>query len=249
MIGFQIEQWRAWAPGMSSQQSWQDWARAPQQIIESAEQPECLTLPPMQRRRLSRLARMTMEVASPLCAEGEQLPFVFGSRHGETTRTLALLHDVAGEQPLSPTHFGLSVHNAIAGQWSLLRGQRGETVAIAGEGDTFEHVILEAAALLGAGAPSVLAVVAEEVPPAAYNGWINDVPFSYAVALRLGRLDTGDTSAAATRWTLALDRHDGASVKACGSPQALNFLRVLLSSQNSLEHVWKKRRWQWQRQS
>ncbi|MEO9080021.1 MAG: beta-ketoacyl synthase chain length factor [Rhodanobacter sp.] len=246
MIAFQIEQWRAWAPGLSSQQDWLNWAHAPNTVIESAQQPDCLSLPPMQRRRLSRLARMTMEVASPLCGEDEQLPFVFGSRHGETTRTLNLLHDVAAEQPLSPTHFGLSVHNAIAGQWSLLRGQRGESVAIAGEADTFEHTMLEAATMLAEGAPSVLAVIAEEVPPAAYHGWINDVPFSYAVALRLGRVDVGAAPSPETSWKLSLGRHKG-NVASCAWPHALDFLRALHTGETSLEHRWNTRQWQWQR--
>jgi hypothetical protein len=248
MIGFRVDQWRAWAPGVASEQDWHDWAQAPRMIAETAAQPECLSLPPMQRRRLSRLARMTMEVASPLCREDEQLPFVFGSRHGETTRTLTLLHDVAGEQPLSPTHFGLSVHNAIAGQWSLLRGQRGESVAIAGEADTFEHVMLEAALLLDAGASAVLAVIAEEVPPAAYDGWITDVPFSYAMALRLGRRDHAEAASSHSRWSLELGRHEGASATPSEWPHALDFLRALQTAQTSLKHVWKARRWQWQRQ-
>lgn len=246
MIAFRVEQWRAWAPGLSSRHDWYDWAQAPTTVAESAQQPECLSLPPMQRRRLSRLARMTMEVASPLCGEDEQLPFVFGSRHGETTRTLNLLHDVAAGQPLSPTHFGLSVHNAIAGQWSLLRGQRGESVAIAGEADTFEHTILEAAAMLADGAPSVLAVIAEEVPPAAYDGWINDVPFSYAVALRLGRVDTSDALSTESYWKLSLGRHKGEAMT-CTWPHALDFLRALHTAQTSLQHSWKTRQWQWQR--
>jgi hypothetical protein len=184
-----------------------------------------------------------MEVASPLCGEDEQLPFVFASRHGETTRTLNLLGDVAGEQPLSPTHFGLSVHNAIAGQWSLLRGQRGESVAIAGEADTFEHAMLEASTLLAAGASSVLAVIAEEIPPDAYNGWITDVPFSYAVALRLGRADAATPG---TAWQLDLDRQDG-DTPPCPWPHALDFLRALQTSTPTLQHAWKRRRWQWQR--
>ena len=229
MIAFRVEQWRAWAPGLSTQQNWHDWAQAPTTVTESAQQPECLSLPPMQRRRLSRLSRMTMEVASPLCGEDEQLPFVFGSRHGETTRTLNLLHDVAGGQPLSPTHFGLSVHNAIAG-----------------EADTFEHTMLEAATMLAAGAPSVLAVIAEEMPPAAYDGWINDVPFSYAVALRLGRIDVLDASSTETCWKLALGRHEGEATT-CVWPHALDFLRALNTAETSLAHTWKTRQWQWQR--
>ncbi|MDQ6646066.1 MAG: beta-ketoacyl synthase chain length factor [Pseudomonadota bacterium] len=246
MIAFRLEQWRAWAPGLSSQQDWHDWAQAPTVVAETAQQPECLSLPPMQRRRLSRLARMTMEVASPLCGDDEQLPFVFGSRHGETSRTLNLLQDVAAEQPLSPTHFGLSVHNAIAGQWSLLRGQRGESVAIAGEADTFEHTMLEAAAMLADGAPTVLAVIAEEVPPAVYDGWVDDVPFSYAVALRLGRVDAIDAAPSDSCWTLELGRHQGETA-GCAWPHALDFLRALQTAETSLAHPWKTRQWQWQR--
>ncbi|MGN6328903.1 MAG: beta-ketoacyl synthase chain length factor [Rhodanobacter sp.] len=242
MIALRIEQWRAWAPGVASAEEWLAWAQSPRVLADRQEQPECLSLPPMQRRRLSRLARMTMEVASPLCGDNEQLPFVFASRHGETTRTFNLLGDVAGEQPLSPTQFGLSVHNAIAGQWSLLRGQRGESVAIAGEADTFEHAMLEASTLLAAGAASVLAVIAEEVPPDAYAGWITDVPFSYAVALRLGRTD----ASAGDGWQLDLQPDDG-DTPPCPWPHALDFLRALQTGAPSLQHAWKTRRWQWQR--
>jgi hypothetical protein len=245
MMAFRVEQWRAWAPGLDNPQAWQAWAHAPVVVPDRQEQPACASLPAMQRRRLSRLARMTMEVASPLCGEDEQLPFVFASRHGETTRTFALLGDVTDEQPLSPTQFGLSVHNAIAGQWSVLRGQRGESVAIAGEADTFEHGVLEAAALLAAGAPTALLVIAEETPPAAYDPWIADVPFSYAVALRLGRVDpSGNPPADA--WQLRLERKEGEQPP-CPWPHALDFLRALQAGESSMEHTWKTRRWNWQR--
>ena len=244
MTALRIEQWRAWAPGLDSPQAWQAWAQAPAIVPDRQEQPECASLPAMQRRRLSRLARMTMEVASPLCADDEQLPFVFASRHGETTRTFSLLGEVADEQPLSPTQFVLSVHNSIAGQWSILRGQRGESVAIAGEADTFEHAMLEAAAMLAAGASSVLAVIAEEMPPPAYTPWIDDVPFSYALALRVGNVDAfADES---SDWQLRLNRHDGGDAR-CPWPHALDFLRALHTRARSLEHVWKTRRWNWQR--
>jgi len=246
MTNVRIEQWRAWAPGLETVQAWQAWAQAPHRVPDNLEQPSCTFLPAMQRRRLSRLARITMEVAWPLCSEDEQLPFVFASRHGETPCTFALLTDVAQEQPLSPTKFGLSVHNAIAGQWSILRGQRGESVAIAGEADTFEHAMLEGAMLLAEGASSVLVVIAEEQPPPAYANWISDVPFSYAVALRLGNIDSTTDSPADTCWKLELGRQTGDSAPGTW-PHALNFLRALLMHEPALEHVWKTRRWNWQR--
>jgi hypothetical protein len=247
MIELHIEAWRAWAPGLDTPEAWQAWAQGPHVVPDDAQaQPACAFLPPMQRRRLGRLARMTLEAAWPLCDDGEQLPFVFASRHGETTRTLALLGDIADEQPLSPTQFGLSVHNAIAGQWSILRGQRGESAAIAGEADSFEHAILEGALQLAAGAPAALVVVAEERPPPAYAGWIADVPFSYAVALRLGGTGSSGDGPACDRWRLQQGRHDGTGTP-CAWPHALDFLRALLVHEPSLEHVWKARRWNWQR--
>lgn len=244
-MAFRINDWRAWAPGLDTPQAWQAWAQSPTVVPDQQEQPECLSLPAMQRRRLSRLARMTIEVASPLLAENEQLPFVFASHHGETTRTFDLLGDVVAEQPLSPTQFALSVHNAIAGQWSILRGQRGESVAIAGEADTFEHAMLEAAGLMAAGAPSVLAVIAEELPPAPYRDWISDVPFSYAVALRLDRVDTSHEASSGACWQLDLGRREGAA-EPCAWPHALDFLRAVQTGQTSLQHAWKSRQWTWQ---
>lgn len=245
MIELCIEQWRAWAPGLDSEDAWRAWAAAPWSPPDQGEQPGCGFLPAMQRRRLSRLARMTLDVAWPLCGEHEQLPLVFASRHGETPRTYALLKEVVAGQPLSPTSFGLSVHNAIAGQWSILRGQRGESVAIAGEADTFEHAIVEAAALLGDGASSVIVVLAEERPPAAYDGWISDIPFSYAVALKLGGASTDRHAPAGSRWRLRLQRNDGDTPDNAW-PHALNFLRALLLPGAPLEHAWKTRRWTWQ---
>jgi hypothetical protein len=139
---------------------------------------------------------------------------------------------------LSPTRFGLSVHNAIAGQWSILRGQRGESVAIAGEADTFEHAIVEAATLLGEGAAAVIVVVAEELPPTAYDGWIDDVPFSYTLALRVSLAGGGP------RWRLSLDGHAGPAPTA-DEPHALRFIRALHHGA-ALDHPWKTRRWTWQ---
>lgn len=238
MIELSVDAWRAWAPGLEDAAAWAAWSAAPHAIVDRGEQPACDFVPPMQRRRLSRLARIVMHAAWPLCADDEQLPFVFASRHGETTRTFAMLDEIGRDAPLSPTQFGLSVHNAIAGQWSILRGQRGESVAIAGEADTFEHAIVEAAALLGEGAPAVLAVVAEELPAPAYEGWIDDVPFSYTLALRLSLRGGGP------RWRLSLAANDGATPVA-GLPHALRFVRALHHGA-PLDHPWKTRRWTWQ---
>lgn len=239
MIDLHIAQWNAWAPGLETADAWRAWAQTPWLLTDEGQQPGCEFLAPMQRRRLSRMARMALQVAWPLCGDDEQLPLVFASRHGETPRTFALLGEVADGQPLSPTQFGLSVHNAIAGQWSLLRGQRAEATAIAGEGDTFEHAVLEAALLLDQGAPAVILIMAEERPPAAYDPWIADVPFSYALALRLSAGEAPD------HWRLSLGEAPGAGDPPTW-PHALNVLRSLLGHGTPVQHTWKTRQWNWQ---
>lgn len=237
LIHFNITQWRAWAPGLADDSAWADWAAAPYLPSAAEAQPDVSFLPAMQRRRLSPLARMVFSVAWPLAGARAPLPLLFVSRHGETPRTYAILADLARGEPLSPTQFSLSVHNAIIGLWSILRGDTSEMSALAGEGDGLEHAALEAAALLAEGAPAVLLVVAEESPAPAYGPWIDDVPFSHALALLL---EPGDA------WRLSLKAAAGAEPR-LQWPPTLELLRCLHGQGAGFRHSWKNRAWTWQR--
>ena len=97
VIQFDIDQWQAWAPGLASADDWAIWARHPRSLDNSEAQPDVAFLPAMQRRRLSRLARMAFAVATPLAAGLPPMPLVFASRHGDTSRTFAILNDLARE--------------------------------------------------------------------------------------------------------------------------------------------------------
>ena len=151
MINFNIAAWRAWAPGLDSVADWQAWSQQPSVLAASNAAPDVSFLPAMQRRRLSRLARMAFSVGWPLAQGHEALPLVFASRHGETPRTFDILSDLAASQPLSPTQFSLSVHNAVIGLWSIMRGETSEMTAIAAAGDGLEHGLIEACALAAGG--------------------------------------------------------------------------------------------------
>lgn len=238
VINFNIAQWRAWAPGLESVDDWQAWSRQPVALPSCDAAPDVSFLPAMQRRRLSRLARMAFSVGWPLAEGLEHLPLVFVSRHGETPRTFDILSDLAAEEPLSPTQFSLSVHNAVIGLWSIMRGETSEMTALAAAGDGLEHGVLEAASLLNEGAPAVLLVITEEYPPKAYAPWIDDVPFPYALGLLL---TPGD------EWQLTLSasesKHDAKSPDEW--PHALNLLRALSTGQSALRHPWKNRLWNW----
>ncbi|MGE8408371.1 MAG: beta-ketoacyl synthase chain length factor [Pseudomonas sp.] len=238
MINFNISQWRAWVPGIQTAGDWKQWTQGAN-IADGAEQaPDVSFLPAMQRRRLSRLARMAFAVGWPLADGLQQLPLVFVSRHGETPRTFDILGDLANGEPLSPTQFSLSVHNAVIGLWSILRGEQSEMSAIAAAADGFEQGVLEAAGLLHDGAPAVLLIIAEESPPEAYRPWIDDVPFAYAVGLLLTPGDDWSLS-------LALPQSD----TSVSEPHALSWLRNLLNDQTVFHHSLKGRTWNWQRKA
>ncbi len=171
------------------------------------------------------------------------MPLVFASRHGETTRNFGLLQSLAANEPLSPTAFGLSVHNAIAGQWSIIRRETTESVALSVEDDGLEHAFLEAGLLLAGGHTDVLVVLAEERPPAPYSPWIDDVPFSYAAAFRLR---------AGADWRLeTAPGADAPRPAAAGAPQpwpnTLNLLRHLALQTPTWRHANRARHWLWTR--
>ena len=77
MITFNIAQWRAWAPGLDSVDDWHAWCHAPTLLPASDAAPDVSFLPAMQRRRLSRLARMAFSVGWPLAEGLQDLPLVF----------------------------------------------------------------------------------------------------------------------------------------------------------------------------
>ncbi|OZI29901.1 hypothetical protein CAL29_17540 [Bordetella genomosp. 10] len=262
MLKFSIPQWHAWAPGIEGEEAWRQWAQAP--CIPPAETPapapQLGFLPAMQRRRLSALARMAVGSAWPLSREGEALPMVYASHHGETTRGYELLQNLARDEALSPTSFSLSVHNACAGMWSILRHDTTESVALSVQGDGLESAIVEASLLLAAGHPAVLVVLAEERPPAPYAPWIDDIPFPYALALRVtGGQDYELTlSAPGADGEPARDEpndgpNDGPNNGPRGGPgeapialpHPLNLLRHLALGSRAWTHTHQRRQWRW----
>ena len=150
-IQFTIAEWAAWAPGLETADAWRVWARQPFPPHGQGT-PALGEVPAMQRRRIDRLGRMAIQTAY-WCqrAEAEGIPFVFASRHGDVACSVELLESLSRRETLSPTSFGLSVHNAIAALYSIVRGERGNYLALAAGHATPEAALVEAAGLLGDG--------------------------------------------------------------------------------------------------
>jgi hypothetical protein len=116
---------------------------------------------------------------------------VFSSAHGESVRTYDILETIAGDEDVSPTAFSLSVHNSIAGQYSIFRRNRQQSVTIAPGADGVMPAFLEAAGLLAEGAEEVLLIFYDEQLPKFYTPYVEDPAFPAALALRLGRSGAG----------------------------------------------------------
>ena len=236
---FDIKGWQAWAPGVSTPEGWRTWCAQPYVLAASAETADVSFLPALQRRRLSPLARMAFHVGWPLAELMPAQPVVFCSRHGETPRNLQLLTNLAQQEDLSPTHFSLSVHNAVAGLWSIFRNDTSEMTSIAGVEDGLEHALVEAQLLLAAGSPSVLLIIAEDQQPSAYLPWIDDVPFAYALALQV---------VPGQQWQLELSsQRTDSAIESKSWPHALQLLPSLMGTQQHLALRVANRQWNWQR--
>lgn len=89
-------------------------------------------IPAMQRRRLSRLAKLALNSAMQTLATQHADYIVWVSQYGDEAKTLNILEDVLREQTPSPTQFSTSVHNAISGLYSILCQDATPATSLAG---------------------------------------------------------------------------------------------------------------------
>ena len=180
---FSIARHAYWAPGLTTLAAWTQWAQAPVAApIILGEEPGVKAMPPMLRRRAGFFGKMALEVAYE-CLDGRtDVPVVFCSRHGEVARAVELLSDLARGEPLSPTAFSMSVHNAHVGLLTIARKDRANHIALAAGAATIEHAVIEACGLLADGAASVLLVACDAPLPELFLPFRDGVEQAHAWA-------------------------------------------------------------------
>lgn len=154
----------------------------------------------MSRRRLSALGKMAVSVADralhALDLAPQEVPIVWASRYGDAQRSLELLRQQAQGEPLSPTAFGLSVHNGIAAQHSIQRTVHANGLCVAAGQHTAEAGLVEALGLLAEGHEHVLLVCYDTPLPGEYAVFHDEAAAPYAWAWLLKKAQTGVTSIA-----------------------------------------------------
>ena len=209
---FVIDAWAACAPGVDTPGRWLEWAAAPW-LPEGEPQVALAGVAPMLRRRFAPLGRLAAQAAIDLAGDAAAAPAaidggagaaasaqvdpadnptVYASRYGETGRCLELLADQARGNPLSPTAFGLSVHNAIGAMIALARGDRRNSSAIAAGRHTAAAGVVEALGLLDDGAQCASLIVYDSPLPEGYAGFEDEPSAHFAWAWRLRRPRAGE---------------------------------------------------------
>ncbi len=245
--GVVIDSWAAWAPGLETNDDWLGWSQGLLQPAHAGK-PDVSFFPAMYRRRLSSLGKMAVNVAHRCCQPDLVPPrnrIVFASRYGEKRRTDQILDSLTRGEAISPTSFSLSVHNAVAGLYSIVTEDPAPTVSIAAGEDTFAAAWIEAAGLLSAPSAqcdSVLLVYYDEPLIEPYCQFGQDVEFPFALALHLREADETDQESirlqSGKRTVPTTDARESL---------ALKFFRFLLSNDLKSVETDYGYRWQWTR--
>ncbi|STZ75700.1 beta-ketoacyl synthase chain length factor [Bergeriella denitrificans] len=239
-FSFDIAEWHASSDRLADDAQWQAWAKAPQSFDLTAEhKPALAFLPAMQRRRLSRSARLVCDAAWALADRHPAAPLVYASHDGELNRSFELWLELMKSGTVSPTSFGLSVHNALAGQWAVLRGDMRENTALAVGADGLEAALAETCALLEEGAESVLLVIADDPLSDGYAVKAERAPFAYALAMVVTK---------GSRYTLALTDRPSENLPEAPYWGALDWIRFMLADGSEAIRNYGTRTWIWSKQ-
>ncbi|WP_205074045.1 beta-ketoacyl synthase chain length factor [Parvibium lacunae] len=198
-LGFNILDWQLWAPELDTLSSMvttgtqAPLASAGQSAMiaqrVSAVTPAVQFIDPMVRRRLSTYGRASLACLNDLqsrCQAALSMPMVFASRHGDLTRTVEMLEAIARQEPLSPTNFGLTVHNAVAGLAAIIKANQQPSVALSAGRDTFWFGLIEAATRSQLADTPHLYLYVDFPVPEIYQGYQDEQETPLALCLLLG---------------------------------------------------------------
>ncbi|MGJ0486098.1 MAG: beta-ketoacyl synthase chain length factor [Methylomicrobium sp.] len=237
---FVLNAWGTWVSGLNGKQDWHGLRRdLPPFGQVSAKIPDFI--PKLQQRRLSPLARAVFNAIDQCLTPGETLPTVFSSAHGEVGKALKMLKMIQAREELSPTAFSLSVHNAIAGLYSIAYRNQQEITVVAPGREGIAPAFIEALGLLAESAEQVLVVlydepIAEFYPVAPFK---LNAEFTCALALRLSLSGEGIP--------LRLSRVSEWKEKGEQPLQLPLFIDFLLGDQDEASMAFQGSSWRWEK--
>jgi hypothetical protein len=187
------------------------------------------------RRRLGFLAKMFLKVANDCTHDILGARLVYASRHGDLTRTTSMLIDLADEQMLSPTAFSMSVPNAAAGIYSILKHDTSPSSVVSAAESSFGFGLLEASLQLAANPDApVLFIYADEPAPAIYGVVSGDLAVPHAIGILLTNGATSEIDC----------KMECSAIAASAISQSHSFLQCLGGGSPAVWHG-EGRAWNW----
>ncbi len=182
-ISFAISEWSGWQATFSGE------SVDALSDMTISEVPDVAMIPPMLRRRLNLLGRACASEMMKHLLDDDNMPIVYCSQHGDIERTLNVLSELVDDQPVSPMHFSLAVHNAICGVLSIQAGLTANISTIAAGQQGLVPVLLEAAGILIGGADKVLCVICDVLLPEIYRDEQSMPKIPYAISFVMTQSD------------------------------------------------------------
>ncbi|MCL2808797.1 MAG: beta-ketoacyl synthase chain length factor [Treponema sp.] len=181
-----ISRFSAWAPGLENKNDWKEWVLGKREITPGPDSPDISFTPPMFRRRLSQISKMTIQVVHDLLPVAENTKMLFLSFRGELSKQYKMNKTLIQDNDIMPATFSLSVFNAPVALASMAFSLKGGYSAIFPGGDSFAAglSIAEAAFLCGE-SEELIFIYADEEIPNEYKDIIagNHIPLAFGFML------------------------------------------------------------------
>ncbi|HEY6527482.1 MAG TPA: beta-ketoacyl synthase chain length factor [Cellvibrionaceae bacterium] len=168
-------------------------------------------LPPNERRRATKLTRLAFALGELFLKRNQHSPpeywqSVFASSGGDYQIIDAMCRDLACDTAISPTQFHNSVHNAVAGYWSIATGGQLASTSIS----AFEHTLaagLFEAAVWASCSDAPVFLCAYDAPPPQLLAALSSITTEFSTGLLLsgtpGKQDVAKLSIALAENTCA----------------------------------------------
>lgn len=230
-LSFCINHWYAWSPDADTEDKWL--TKLDGKVnAQTAKEPTLEQIPALKRRRLSYFSKMAIQAAMCLHEKGD-IETVFASRHGDIYKTSELLEQLAAEEGVSPTQFGLSVHNAVAGQYHILSKNHAASNTISATSDSFIMGLLDAVSRLNSSNnESLLFIFVEQGLPDIYQKFKDKNEEPLSIGLKLSKKE-------GIRCRLNLQ--EGSSCRTVYPP--IMMIEALLKKYQKIEGVRKRGKW------
>lgn len=225
---------QAIVPGIDTDVAWQDWAQSPSLPEPLKWTPSVKRVPMMTARRMSEGMRWANEVALALSETSRPDALIFSSRHGELARGEKVMRQILATEPVSPTDFMVSVHNAAVGMFGIDGKLPVPASSVAAGADSLCAGLTEAYLALCSGAQRVLLVDFESTPPerlgAAFDAAMPRA--SYAVGLMLAPAEASALPSGSATLDLTITYRETPSEPGDCLPLALRLYQHVLTRQD-----------------